>query len=158
MTRVPRWQEATVIKAVRRYGSDVDDLRDAAHEAAHGLQVNLPEGRWDRVQLDDALFAKARTFAHKKSIENTLEYAFKYLWRVEIQARAVEQIVCKRLGVLTDTVEVWANNAWLEGNLRSITGPSLAQLVKRIYAAMKTKVVNRLADRVIKLPQKGLDY
>ena len=45
--RPPEWLGAAkTVEWVRSKGSDADNLRDAAHEASHALQVK--PRRWDR--------------------------------------------------------------------------------------------------------------
>lgn len=71
-----------LIEAIRARGSDATDLRDAAHEAHHALATGM-RGRWTRKQIDRAVQKKGRVWAV----------------RDEALARAVEQIVCKEVGV-----------------------------------------------------------
>ncbi len=81
---------AAIIAAVAARGSNPHDLRDAAHEACHGIELALPE--WDRESVHYALM----------DVRPGDRVA------MECRARAVEQIVCARLGVATAPIETWA--------------------------------------------------
>lgn len=138
-----------LVKLISSAGNDARNLRDAAHEAAHALQMNIPKGQWERDSIHDALCTQAREFSRGK--RDSLQQAHNFLWRSEIYARAVEQIVCRDLNIPTDPVEVWANNAFMEASMMGIQGLTLAQLGQKIHKAMKTKTVRKLADRVMAL-------
>lgn len=79
-----------LIDAIAARGSDATDVRDAAHEAHHALSTGMA-GRWTRTRIDRAVKKMGR------------------LWAIadEALARAVEQIVCKEVGVETDSIEKW---------------------------------------------------
>jgi hypothetical protein len=76
-----------IVEWVRSKGSDANDLRDAAHEASHALEVK--PRRWDRESI------------HAKIMRRPL--AFKVF--TELEARAVERLVCAAHGVEHD----WAS-------------------------------------------------
>jgi len=44
-----------ILRLVRKHGSDADDVRDAAHEASHALQLGIPKGSWDRETIHAAV-------------------------------------------------------------------------------------------------------
>lgn len=86
-----------LLRAIQARGSDATDLRDAAHEAHHAIFARV-KGRWTRKNIDRALQKLHRSD------------------RVgdEMRARAVEQLVCRFLGVDPGTVEKWAGISCLE--------------------------------------------
>lgn len=86
-----------LVTAIRARGSDAEDVRDAAHEACHALDVGLADG-WDRESIHAALM--------RRSIPSK---ALVY----EVHARAVEQQVCRALRVPYDA-KAWAHIAWME--------------------------------------------
>lgn len=96
-----------IVAWVRSKGSDTDNLRDAAHEASHALEVR--PRRWDRESIHRKLVRKGKTF----------------LVRTELEARAVERVVCGALGVKHDWegfeflafVEASKSGVWLPKDL-----------------------------------------
>lgn len=90
---------ARIVAAVRRRGSDADDLRDATHEACHALDARL-RGAWTRDGIHEALIAKVGS--------DTSE-----LLAAEIKARAVEMLAVHRAGEDYD-IERWALVCLLE--------------------------------------------
>jgi hypothetical protein len=95
-----------VIAVIRSKGSDTDNVRDAAHEASHAIQHRLR--RWDR-RLVDLHMGRMRPRPRLRS---------------EAIARAVEQLVCRELGVPYEPKE-WHRTAVLEAG---ITYPDLRDL------------------------------
>lgn len=81
---------------VRSMGSDTNNVRDAAHEASHALEFGCL--RWDRRSVDVAAFAPR----HRSLLVSS-----------EIEARAVERIVCEELGLSYEPL-VWADICLLE--------------------------------------------
>lgn len=76
----------------------------------------------------------------------------------EIMTRAVEQIVCRDLGVDCGFVEQWGAFACIEAIKSGIAYPSLEWFVARVRDYMKTNAAREAADRVIALgasEQKG---
>lgn len=69
-----------LIKRIQDLGSDADTLRDAAHEACHALDTNVPDGCWDRETVHKHVL---ETFP--SPVEQVSE---------EVFARAVEWHVC----------------------------------------------------------------
>ncbi len=113
-----------------------NDLRDAAHEAHHALSVGL-KGSWDRERLNRAMERKGRS----------------YMLLSEIEARAVEQLVCADLGVNPGgDVDRWAMVSCMEAIKNSrmdIGGPDrIADAVRR---AMQRPAIRKAADRVLAL-------
>lgn len=81
------------LAAVRAMGSDAADVRDAAHEAHHALTSGLKQ-TWTRDRIHDALMDR-------------FERVRANLWLHEIEARVVEQIICKKLKVKTEPLDHW---------------------------------------------------
>jgi hypothetical protein len=74
----------------RPHRGESDNLRDAAHETFHALTVKAKT--WER----DVVHAKlVRKFDRAE------------LWMHEMQARAVEQLVCKRYGIDCGPLDEW---------------------------------------------------
>jgi len=73
----------------------------------------------------------------------------------EIMARAVEQIVCRDLGVDCGSVEQWGAFACIEAIKSGIAYPSLEWFVERVNDYMKSRAAREAADRVIAL---GVKY
>lgn len=127
---------ANVIAAVRRRGSTAADLRDAAHEACHALESDL-RGKWTRERIHAKLTRGA--------------FSGMFLVESEIKARAVEQIVCKRLGVEIEAPEEWARVALLEMATTFGNAPPLDLFLATVAKRMASPTVIALADRVIAL-------
>lgn len=125
-----------LLAAIQKRGSDARNLRDAAHEACHAIQSGL-KGRWHRDKIHNKLVRGRRAGE---------------LVLIEIQARAVEQLVCADLGVDPGTVEQWAEITWWETikNMK-INLPSVEWIAERVRNHMSDKRVRRLADQVILL-------
>jgi hypothetical protein len=123
-----------LVTEVQRRGSDAANPRDAAHEACHALHWGVKK-KWTRDNIH-AKKPKTRFIAV----------------RHEILARAVEQLVCAKLGVDCGTVEHWAFVCWMEmlKNER-VSLPSGDWLATQIYEAMKTEEAQALATRVLAL-------
>ena len=132
-----------VMQYIRAKGNDadLDDLRDAAHEAYHALVAGAR--RWDRESIHKALMR----YTHGSP--GSLVYE-------EVMARAVEQLVCKDLGVDCWPIDKTAHIAWME------TTKTLGILVptdffnEKIPAAMQRLIARRGADLVIALGAKRL--
>jgi len=118
---------AGIVAWARQCGSDTDDVRDAAHEASHALECGVAD--WDREEIHGALIG----------VRNG-ERA-----RTEIEARAVERLVCAALGVAHN----WPNFVFLcamEAMKSGVRFPSLDMLEAAIRSAMGApEVVERAA-------------
>lgn len=133
--RTDRPTEASLIAAIQARGSDATDLRDAAHEAHHALDAKV-RGKWDRESIHRAI---SRLPPYQQL-------------RAEISARAVEQIVCRDLGVDCDTVEKWAFIAEMEMLKNSrLALPPGADMAKFVRKAMEHPTMRCAADRVLAL-------
>lgn len=130
-----------VLTEVRRRGSDAIDLRDASHEASHALEFDL-RGKWSRDRVHAAVIKRGRG---SRFLSGAL------IVKSEIKARAVEQIVCSRLGVPVESVEVFAGVALLEMGITFGSCPPEAVFIKMIRQSMIDPGVITLAERVIAL-------
>lgn len=126
---------AALIAAVRANGSDPRDLRDAAHEACHALDFDVPAGQWDR----ESIHERAPTRSD--------------LVRAEVLARAVERIVCERLGqpLTPDECAQYTMIAGMEMLRNSRIEVPLSVWQKGIALAYTSTEAARMADRVLAL-------
>ena len=127
-------QRGRLIAGVRARGAQPRDLRDAAHEAAHALRTGLA-GRWTRDRIHAAVLAAAPE-PHD-------------LLAAELEARAVELLVCQQLGELYD-IEHWAEvcRRDTERVLRATLLVSVAELAAEIERRAKEGGAVALAKRV----------
>jgi hypothetical protein len=126
----------TVIAAVRSRGSNARDLRDAAHEAHHALEMGVPPGEWGRDKIGQAVMACSRSTALAS----------------EVMARAVEQLVCERLNEPYNRHE-WMLLACLEAEKNGVSVPSVTWMDKAVATAIAQPSAQRAADAVLALPQ-----
>lgn len=131
-----------IIRAVRDRGSDVEDLRDAAHEACHALEFSVPDGEWDRESIDS--YCQAGILKNRRNARS-------FALRSEIFARAVEQVVCADLGAKCPPVEMCAMTACKEAIAVDRVHYDLPLFILGVKEAMKSKEVRVMADRVIAL-------
>lgn len=82
-----RRQATFIVEAVRMCGSDTTEIRDAAHEAHHALFAGVPVGLWQRETIHARLCLGAQR-------SDLIAY--------ELDARAVEKLVCETLDVEYD--------------------------------------------------------
>lgn len=126
-----------IILAIRARGSDATDLRDAAHEAHHAIEAGIPEGKWDRDTISRAVKRKGRSWAAAS----------------EVKARAVEQVVCMRLGVPAGRhpLEQWVLVSCMEA--MKFREPFLEYTValKAVQRRMSSDDVQQDADAIIAL-------
>lgn len=124
-----------IITAIQAKGNDARDLRDTAHEAHHALSTGL-RGAWDRERIHKAVMKKGRAFAARN----------------EIECRAVEQLVCRALGVDAGDLEYWSMIACMEAiKGAGIRYPGVTWFVERVREAMGTDAMKKAAERVIAL-------
>lgn len=128
--------------AIQAKGSDATSLRDAAHEAHHALYAGL-KPKWTRDRIHAAIMKKARVLGRR--MLNT------QLVVMELDARAVEWIVCERFGVEYEP-EKWADITWWETikNMR-IELPEEPWILDRMKECKELDRVKRYADAVIAL-------
>lgn len=112
---------ADVVMAVRDRGSNAEDIRDAVHEAYHGVTASAE--RWDRQSVHDAV---ARCIAPALRGRN------------ELEARAAEWAACDRFGV-DYAVGEWAALACLEAARDNVWFPTHAEAVSRIRSIREQK-------------------
>jgi len=70
-----------IVQWAQAHGSDAKEPRDAAHEGYHGWSLGV--SNWDREEIHAAIMELDRP----------------YRVRQEVEARAVEWIVCEELGI-----------------------------------------------------------
>lgn len=127
-----------LLSAIQAKGSNATTLRDAAHEACHALQWGVKK-RWTRDNIHAKKPKRHRIFGDIGV-------------RDEMVARAVEQLVCARMGVDCGTVEHWAQICWMETfKNERISLPTGDWLEKQIKEYMTMASSARLADQVIAL-------
>lgn len=126
-----------LIAAIHARGSDAVDLRDAAHEACHAIRWNVP-GKWTRKKITAANPYKSRRM-------------FSFGLADEITARAVEQIVCKRLGYTCATVEQCVLIMCMETLTYDRIELKFEEMKKAIEDRMESPQAAQLADQVIAL-------
>jgi hypothetical protein len=132
----------SLLNAIRRRGVVTSTLRDAAHEACHALQWDVKR-KWTRDNIHAKKPKPHRIFGHTGVHD-------------EIDARAVEQVVCQRLGVDCGPVEKWADICWMEmlKNER-ISLPMGDWLANQIRTRMSATKVLGLAVRVMEIGAVG---
>lgn len=126
-----------VIAAIRAMGSDADDLRDAAHEAHHAIEAGIPAGRWDR----DTISRYVKRMGPGRAAAS------------EVRARAVEQVVCARLGVPAGRhkLEDWVGTSVTEAIKFREPFLKYEDAVKAVKARLASKDVQKDADAIIAL-------
>ena len=122
-----------LVAAVRAKGSDADDPRDAAHEACHALEWRVTR-KWTRDNI------------HAKRPRGSAAYGV----RDEITARAVEALVCEKLGVEYDQ-DRYLLACILETARDGIALPSFDWLKEAVVRRMTQNYVHDLTKRVLAL-------
>lgn len=130
-----------VILAIRARGSDATDLRDAAHEAWHAIEAAIPEGQWDRNTISARVKRKGRGWAAAS----------------EVKARAVEQIVCQRMGVPAGRhkLEDWVGTSCMEAIKFREPFLPYTDALAAVKRYMASKDVQKDADTIIALATKA---
>lgn len=140
-----------IINAVRSRGSDARDLRDAAHEACHAFELDVPDGRWDRDTIHDAIMA---TIGKRVSTSIIRSLQIAQVIRFETVARAVEKLVCQRFDV---DIGDWADIAFMEAMQGSgIRLPSVDWVREQIARETPTPKVKKLVARICALPDEAI--
>lgn len=131
-----------IVRAIRARGSDATDLRDAAHEAFHALEIRL-RGKWTRDRIHNALCRCARKRDSRAIQSELVGY--------ELRARAAERAVCQRFGIDYET-EKWLHICYME-TLQSmhIALPSTEWILKGMDVAAETLAHRRRVDQIIAL-------
>lgn len=126
-----------LLLAIRARGVESSDLRDAAHEACHALQWGLTK-KWTRTNVE-------RANPNKRRISLGLAD--------EITARAVEQIVCKRLGDECQTVESCVMTMCMETVKFDRVSLPYDDMVKAVRRRITSPAAIAMADRVLALAE-----
>lgn len=126
-----------LLLAIRARGVESSDLRDAAHEACHALQWGLTK-KWTRTNVE-------RANPNKRRISLGLAD--------EITARAVEQIVCKRLGAECQTVESCVMTMCMETVKFDRVSLPYDDMVKAVRRRITSPAAIIMADRVLALAE-----
>ena len=138
MTDNPATTARRIVAAVQARGSDANDLRDAAHEAVHGLLGNLTS--WERESLHRSLVERLGSSHGRVGLLSE-----------EITARAVEAIVCDRLGVAHDIEQFAGVTLWEALHNRVHIPVGDAEFAGFVRTRMDNAETRALADRVIAL-------
>ena len=125
-----------LVAVARSHGSDAADARDAAHEACHVVQWGV-RGKWTR-----------------ENIHRRAPRVRGYGVADEIAARAVEALICQRLGIEYD-LKKWTMVCWME-QLKNerISLPTGSWLEDRIREQMGKPATARLVEKVLALQVK----
>jgi hypothetical protein len=130
-----------ILAAIQSRGSDAVDLRDAVHEATHAIQCRL-HGPWQRERIHAALERRAKHSAGKRWLVTEMV-------RYELQARAVEMLVCERFAVPYDAKN-WALWCAMEtAKTYRVDLGSLDTLVDAFVLASKQRHTLELLDQVL---------
>lgn len=132
--------EALVI-ALRKRGIDDTDLRHCVHEASHALDAKM-RGPWTNTAVSAAM---NRIGPGRAACS-------------EILARAVEQIVCKRLGVETKALDHWIGISCKEAIKFRDPFLDYTQALDAAKRAMGTKEADKRAAAILSLAAKGADH
>lgn len=126
-----------------------EDLRDAAHEAHHALFCRLRKP-WTRDRIHDALCKQANRLRRLRNGE---------LVSYELDARAVEWIICEQHGI-EHSVSSWAEMTWWETSKNmNIMLPGVEWIAENVT---KRKELTRIKDfaanvqALVKAPSKKL--
>lgn len=142
-----------LVDAVRRYGNDPRDLRDAAHEACHALELDVPRGDWDRETIHEAIMLTH----NRRSSSVTRSFQLARIIGFEVTARAVERIVCDGFNVDIGDASGWMHIAYMEAMQGAgIRLPSVDWLLEQVEKAAKTDRVKKLVDRIVGLGDEKL--
>lgn len=138
-----------LLAAVSSRGNDAIDIRDAAHEACHGIQARH-RGSWERESLHRGLLQRSR-----KSILAELTYSYAPLIAWELDARAVEQIVCAKLAVVCWSIKTTSDITFHETlHHFKIRLPSIGWIEEQVTQRLERPALQRMADRVLALRPK----
>lgn len=126
---------AAFLAALSARGCRARDVRDGAHEAFHALTVRMPRG-WEREAIHAELVAHLSPSA---------------LWVHEMEARRVEQEVCRVLGEDPGgDLEKWIGMSCMEA-IRTRVPHCDPERAMAIAERIPDARVARAADRVLRL-------
>ncbi len=146
----PRGASAAIMEAVRARGATPRDLREAAHEACHALELGVRVGAWDWASIDLMIRLvpndRAARFL-RSSRRNMVVGPGMY----EITARTVERLVCARLGVDAGDPADLARTAVVEAARHGVQFESVEWFLEAVEHESYTAHARGLADRVMLL-------
>lgn len=141
-----------ILRYVQARGSDARDLRDATHEAHHAIASGCRKP-WTRDNIHAAVLRAARGDRITRLLGGSTNEA---LVKYELEARAVEWIICERAGLEYDLPK-WADVMWWETfKNMNIRLPDVDDVAKAIKLAKERPSIVRAADRVAELADKPL--
>lgn len=131
-------QADAIISAVRARGNEPigSGLRDAAHEAFHALTVKAGPKLWQREKVHAKLMRKFKRAE---------------LWLHEMEARAVEQAVCKALGVDCGSVEEWVFTSSMEAIKRGLPHGEYNQSLAYVERYMASESCAKWTAKILAL-------
>lgn len=124
------------VEAIRRRGSDAGDVRDAAHEACHAVDLKIIEGTWDRVTIHEALELR-----YRETVDQVI---------CEAQARAVEMLICDHFEEPYD-LHNWAFISFMETSQRQNTQVPVGFYESSIRLHAKLPKTLKLVEAVLAL-------
>jgi len=126
-----------LVLALRARGVDATDLRHCVHEASHALDAKM-RGPWSNEGVSVAMkrLGPGRAAAS------------------EIRARAVEQIVCKRLGVVTKPLDYWVGMSVMESCKFREPFLSFKDALAAATRSMGTRAAEERATEILALAAK----
>lgn len=121
-----------LLLALRARGVDSTDLRHSVHEAVHAFDAKLPEGEWSNERVAAAM----KRIGPGRAA------------RSEVMARAVEQLVCKRVGIEIRPIEHWAGISVMEAIKFGDPFLTFRQAEEAMKNAMESLEAKLIADRI----------
>lgn len=135
-----------LLAAFHARGIVTNDLRDGAHEAHHAIFVGLKKP-WTRDNIHEALLKRAR----RGRVQALKLGVNELLVRYELEARAVEWIVCERAGIEYD-LSYWSHIMFMETMKNmNILLPHGDEIADAIKIAKQRPLIERAAGHVIAL-------
>jgi hypothetical protein len=125
-----------LIDAVTAAGSNPSDPRDAAHEACHALDYEVPIGSWEREEI------------HRYVLDRADERGRASIFAGECFARAVERIVCRDLGYDIGDPSHWVFIAAIEA-LKSGISSKYEVWDDTINKLESNPLARKMADRIL---------
>lgn len=120
-----------VVAWARAQGSDTREVRDAAHEASHAVELRVND--WHRESIHAAVM-------ELPPVERA---------RTEVEARAVEQLVCEALGVHHEWDGFLALCA-IEATRSGVVFPNLETLKRMVATVKRAPQVVRRAEWILR--------
>lgn len=126
-----------LLLALQAKGVDATDLRHCVHEASHALDAKM-RGRWSN---EACSYAMERMGPGRAAAS-------------ELLARAVEQIVCERLGVETKPLDYWVGMSVMEACKFRDPFLSYKDALAAATRQMKSKAADERATEIVALAMK----